>query len=1248
MTLRKKTLVVVATTFILVIALLYLVSETILLNNLVKLEEDYTRQNTEQALNALSGEISSLEAKARDWAAWDDTYAFIEDANSSYIQSNLVDSTFTNLKLNLMVFIHSSGRVVFGKAFDLGNEREIPVPLSLEENISGDSPLVSPKDADSLVSGILLLGENPMIITSQPILTSEEQGPARGRLIMGRYIDDEEVRQLARQTLLSLTVYRFTDREVPSDFELAKSSITEVAPVFVRPLDEQSIAGYAVVEDIYGNPGLVLRVDVPRDIYQQTKSNTLYSAWLLVLIGLALAAVIALFLEKQVLSRLSRLSQSLSRISASKNPSARVSMSGTDELASLANTINETLSALQQSQSTLHEREARYRALFEHSMDAIFITTRDGRFVDINKSALDLLGYSKEEILRLNASDMYADTAARQRFQQQVEKDGSIKVYEHKALKKDGTVIDCLITSSVQKADDGSILGYQTTTHDITRRKRAEEMLLNYKMAVETSADLISVANYRYVFLLVNQTFLKYFGLKEDQVIGHTYAEVLGEKLFKELKPLVDRCLQGELVEYEAERNFPEFGRRYIDVSYSPLRSSDGRVVGAVATVRDMTERRQAEELFRTLANSSPIGIYIVQQGKFQYANAPFAEIVGYSPGQLVGMNSLDLVFPEDRERVRSTAISMLKGESSHSYEYRVLNSTGEIKWIMETVASIQYRGKRAALGNFLDITGRKKAEEQIRLNEARLQSLLDISQYKSKGLQDFLDFALNEAIKLTGSKIGWFGFYQKGDETLNVNTWSREVMEQCRIPEKTLLFPLKNAGIWAEGIRRRAPFIVNDYQSPGTIKKGYPSKHLELHNFLTVPLLSGDEIVAVVAVANKGQDYDENDVRQLTLLMNSVLALLERRKMEHELQESESFSSSLLDNAPNPITVLNPDMSIRYANPAMEKLTGFSFSELVGKMPPYPYWPEEGVEQLRKGLEESMLEKKRLELIFKKKDGKLFWVEMDITPVMDNGKLKYVLANWADITERKQSGERLKAAYEQEKELRQKLEAEINKRVEFTRALVHELKTPLTPVMASSELLATEMQEEPWLSLAKNIHRSASNLNDRIDELLDIARGEIGMLKLNPGPVSPLPLLKDIAQNVEAMLSGRGQSLSLDLPSSLASIQGDEERLRQVLLNLLNNASKFTPRGGKITIRARERYTSLVVEIEDTGPGIDKEDQWQLFTPYRRLENERQRLRGLGLGLALCKTLVELHGGKIWVESDKGKGSIFAFSLPM
>ncbi len=1078
MTLRKKTLVVVATTFILVIALLYLVSETILLNNLVKLEEDYTRQNTEQALNALSGEISSLEAKARDWAAWDDTYAFIEDANSSYIQSNLVDSTFTNLKLNLMVFIHSSGRVVFGKAFDLGNEREIPVPLSLEENISGDSPLVSPKDADSLVSGILLLGENPMIITSQPILTSEEQGPARGRLIMGRYIDDEEVRQLARQTLLSLTVYRFTDREVPSDFQLARSSITEEAPVFVRPLDEESIAGYALVKDVYGNSGLILRVDVPRDIYQQTKSNTLYSVWLLVLIGLALAAIMVLFLEKQVLSRLSRLSQSLSRISASKNPSARVSMSGTDELASLANTINETLSALQQSQSTLHEREARYRALFEHSMDAIFITTRDGRFVDINKSALDLLGYSKEEILRLNASDMYVDTAARQRFQQQVEKDGSIKVYEHKALKKDGTVIDCLITSSVQKADDGSILGYQTTTHDITRRKRAEEMLLNYKMAVETSADLISVANYRYVFLLVNQTFLKYFGLKEDQVIGHTYAEVLGEKLFKELKPLVDRCLQGELVEYEAERNFPEFGRRYIDVSYSPLRSSDGRVVGAVATVRDMTERRQAEELFRTLANSSPIGIYIVQDGKFQYANAPFAEIVGYSPGQLVGMNPLDIVFPEDRELVRANAISMLKGESSHSYEYRVLNSTGEIKWIMETVASIQYRGKRAALGNFLDITGRKKAE--------------------------------------------------------------------------------------------------------------------------------------------------------------------------HELQESESFSSSLLDNAPNPITVLNPDMSIRYANPAMEKLTGFSFSELVGKMPPYPYWPEEGVEQLRKGLEESMLEKKRLELIFKKKDGKLFWVEMDITPVMDNGKLKYVLANWADITERKQSGERLKAAYEQEKELRQKLEAEINKRVEFTRALVHELKTPLTPVMASSELLATEMQEEPWLSLAKNIHRSASNLNDRIDELLDIARGEIGMLKLNPGPVSPLPLLKDIAQNVEAMLSGRGQSLSLDLPSSLASIQGDEERLRQVLLNLLNNASKFTPRGGKITIRARERYTSLVVEIEDTGPGIAKEDQWQLFTPYRRLENERQRLRGLGLGLALCKTLVELHGGKIWVESDKGKGSIFAFSLPM
>jgi signal transduction histidine kinase len=155
-------------------------------------------------------------------------------------------------------------------------------------------------------------------------------------------------------------------------------------------------------------------------------------------------------------------------------------------------------------------------------------------------------------------------------------------------------------------------------------------------------------------------------------------------------------------------------------------------------------------------------------------------------------------------------------------------------------------------------------------------------------------------------------------------------------------------------------------------------------------------------------------------------------------------------------------------------------------------------------------------------------------------------------------------------------------------------------------------------------------------------------MLQVNPVVINPQQLLQEVAGETEPMLSSEGQSLILDLPSSLPLIRADEDRLRQIVLNLITNASKFTPEGGKITLRARERDADLVVECQDTGSGIAKEDQGRLFDAYHRVESDRERFSGLGLGLALCKKLVELHGGRIWVESEEGKGSTFSFSLPL
>jgi len=152
----------------------------------------------------------------------------------------------------------------------------------------------------------------------------------------------------------------------------------------------------------------------------------------------------------------------------------------------------------------------------------------------------------------------------------------------------------------------------------------------------------------------------------------------------------------------------------------------------------------------------------------------------------------------------------------------------------------------------------------------------------------------------------------------------------------------------------------------------------------------------------------------------------------------------------------------------------------------------------------------------------------------------------------------------------------------------------------------------------------------------------------VNLASVDASRLLIAIADEMRPMLTGNRQKLVVSVPSDLPPVQADEERLRQIVLNIMINASKFTPEGGTITLRAAAQENSLVVEVQDTGTGISEEDQKELFQPYRTRSADPDNLSGLGIGLALCKYLVELHGGKIWVKSQLGKGSTFSFSIPL
>ncbi|MCX5999509.1 MAG: ATP-binding protein [Chloroflexi bacterium] len=369
MTLRKKTLIAAGLTLALLIASLYAVRRVQLVSDFSQLERDATSENVGRAVDALNNEMSGRNVTADDWAGWDDTYAFMQDLNTKYAEANLGDSTFLTLHLNLLLIVDNNGDIVFGDAFDLSNETRMPLPDGLEEHLLPGDALLNHSDPGSSVTGVLVLLDQPVLVASRPITTSQGEGPIRGTLIMGRYLDDAEVQQLAEITHLGLGIHLVDDLQMAPDLQSARSALLDGSTVVVEPLSSETVAGYSLVNDIYGQPALLLRVDTPRDIYHQGQLSLRYVLVSSLIVGLVFSALLLFMLERFVLSRLARISRDVKTIAASGDRSARVAVSGSDELSVLGDSINGMLqtldSAYEREQEWGEERDAELRKRVE-------------------------------------------------------------------------------------------------------------------------------------------------------------------------------------------------------------------------------------------------------------------------------------------------------------------------------------------------------------------------------------------------------------------------------------------------------------------------------------------------------------------------------------------------------------------------------------------------------------------------------------------------------------------------------------------------------------------------------------------------------------------------------------------------------------------------------------------------------------------------------------------------------------------
>ena len=210
-----------------------------------------------------------------------------------------------------------------------------------------------------------------------------------------------------------------------------------------------------------------------------------------------------------------------------------------------------------------------------------------------------------------------------------------------------------------------------------------------------------------------------------------------------------------------------------------------------------------------------------------------------------------------------------------------------------------------------------------------------------------------------------------------------------------------------------------------------------------------------------------------------------------------------------------------------------------------------------------------------------------------------------------------------------------------------HELRTPLTIVIGSIRTaMSTGMSEEDIRSLMENAASGADSLALILDNLLELSRYQAKRLVLAFERVQVAAIAGAVAST--ALQQYPDHRLVLDLPREMPLVSADRVRVERVLHNLIDNAIKYSPEGGEISVAAKRDGKFLVVSVKDHGVGISPEDQSKLFEPFQRLEPTRRSMQGIGLGLVVCRRLVEAHGGKIWVESERAKGSTFRFTLPL
>ena len=692
MSLRWKLLLVVMAASFAVIAAIFTISQMTFIKKFQNIENNNAQLQAESSAKALNSIIQNLNNINHSWAVRADTYSYVLDPgnNSSYINNNTGDETFSTDDINYMIVLNNSGSVIFSKGYSFNSNQDISIPQSLDQYLSNQN--VTQLTANESVNGLILLPEGPLMISAQPIIGNSGQGPVAGTMIMARSLDAVEVLKLYKMVVAPLKLVKENQGNVPPEVKAVSSTLTLKNSTASQVIDSKTIAGFVLLPDIFGQPALILEVTIPRDIYAQGRSTMRYFLVCLVILTLLFVAIINFLLSKVVIARVRQVAKYVAGIRHSGDLSQRLKPAGNDEISSLKQGINDMVGTLQESQSSLQmqrKAEEKLRLTIESVAEGIMTTDLKGQITETNDSNVRLHGYvKKEEIVGKNVLNLVAvkNHLLLEKALENALKTGHSSSNEYLMLKADGTTFFAEMSAALLKDSDGEPTGFVIGTKDVTERNQAEASLKSEKELVDrilaTVPNAVVVIDTENKIVLANHTFYDYFGQKAGTSEKRPLQEVIPSM---ELSSKVSNRRLDREQKIQFEFKYKINGNEKIFIC-SILQTEKSETL---IMFTDITEEKETQERLYLTDRLASVGE--MAAGIAHELNNPLTSVMGLS--QLLLDEDVSPDIKEDMEGIFSEAkraAAVVKNMLTFARKHAPTRQNAQINNIVEDVLKLR------------------------------------------------------------------------------------------------------------------------------------------------------------------------------------------------------------------------------------------------------------------------------------------------------------------------------------------------------------------------------------------------------------------------------------------------------------------------------------------------------------------------------------------------------------------------------